>query len=75
MRAEQKNNLKNKAKTEKDLWNADLDDFVVGYQKYLAELETSEARDSHTAPGAGGNFIAGLLDKINSNKCIFRCRR
>jgi len=43
-----------KAKTEKDLWNADLDEFVVGYQKYLAELETSEARDSHTAPGAGG---------------------
>jgi DNA topoisomerase II len=43
-----------KAKTEKDLWNADLDDFVAGYQKYLAELETSEARDSHTAPGAGG---------------------
>jgi DNA topoisomerase-2 len=43
-----------RAKTEKDLWNADLDDFVVGYQKYLAELEASEARDSHTAPGAGG---------------------
>jgi DNA topoisomerase-2 len=43
-----------KAKTEKDLWNADLDEFVTGYQKYLTELEISEARDSHTAPGAGG---------------------
>jgi hypothetical protein len=42
-----------KAKTEKDLWNADLEDFVVGYQKYLGDLEAAEARGSHTAPGGG----------------------
>jgi DNA topoisomerase-2 len=43
-----------RAKTEKDLWNADLDDFVQGYEKYLCELEASESRDSHTAPGGAG---------------------
>ena len=52
-----------KAKTAKDLWNADLDEFAVGYEKYLGELEVAEARESHTAAGGKVKKAAGKSKK------------